>query len=211
MPATTAVVKPAATTPSPKPSSAGTSVRKVHGRIEPAEPVGDGLLDVRIGRPQGHVAIEQPRCPFVVAGPVHGRLVGLGPIAERELRGAEGGRRGVGHRCLRARSGQAGAVHGTPRPACRGVAQCAVEPPSFQPTGEGSADGRSAVERACGPFETRPSRRSSVHWNAPGAADGSAEKATQSSAASIASTLPSRRRWRSSPLKLAPRNAITHS
>ena len=83
-------------------------IRELHGRIQPAEAVGDGLADLRIGRPERHVTIEQAGRPFLGPCLLDGRGVGVGRVAEGEVRGTDRSRRGIGHRGLRAKLGKLG-------------------------------------------------------------------------------------------------------
>ena len=83
----------------------GHVVGEVDRRVEPAETLRDRHGDRRIVGPERRVAREQPVRPFVVARPVNGRPIrGLG-LTEREGRDLDGGRDGIGHRCLRRFSG----------------------------------------------------------------------------------------------------------
>ena len=101
--------------------------REMLGGVEPAESLGDRRADVRVGRPQGRVAVEQAGRPVLVTGSFDGRLVGSGRVAEGEVRDLQGRRSGVGHRGLRKsvsrgiRRPCSAVPHGTPLAACVAV------------------------------------------------------------------------------------------
>ena len=77
------------------------AIGEVRRRVEPAEPLGDGLTDARIARPQRHVAGEEAGRPILDAGLLDGRLVGGLAAAQGETRCSQRGRGGVGHEGLR--------------------------------------------------------------------------------------------------------------
>ena len=75
----------------------GGALAEMRRRVEPAEPVEDGLLDAGIGRPQRRVAGEDPVDPVLGPGALDGRGEGGGAVAEGESGRVDGGRGGVGH------------------------------------------------------------------------------------------------------------------
>ena len=99
----------------------GDPVREVLGGVEPAQAFADGLLDGGIVRPQARVAIEQAVGPVLVACPIARDLERGLAVAEGELGRGHGGRRGVGHRGLRARADSRAGPIGRVRPMIRPV------------------------------------------------------------------------------------------
>ena len=163
------------------------------GCIEPAEPVGDRLADAMIGRPQRDVAREQPRRPVLGSRAGHGRVVGRGAITEGQRWGVERGRNGVGHRGLRGWSSMV-RRRGRAR-MTRGDKARLVKPPP----------------RSGWPEAETPTTISATSSRDVRAGDTGRFARQACVAASMASTLASRRRWRGSPLNVAPTKASTHS